>query len=237
MTEASFVALPANETMDQVLPGLAATGLSSVWLLGTGRLFAESDVLALLAAFEPRVAHLWHVSSGGYRSAAMKVKLRAFGAYPRLVTRVYYRVTAESAQETVYADSGECSGDVASLASFLNRSTAGADSSLVLLRRGALSREQEWAHASLPILSNWLSRGGTSSGTGAEWLLSSVRATVSAGGLPTILCVDASMNVALGVFGPAEDMTSPASLLSASPAGHSALHARLARGLRPQALW
>jgi hypothetical protein len=205
-TQAEVVLIPVDRRLDSVIEGISQTDLWSLWIFPRSQVVDGTVVRTLTEAFSPASLLAWHVSRGGDRSPTIKTRLRAFGAYPRLVAEIRSKLTLEDAHESWYADAAEVSLDYEAVTAFLSRSTVGIDSAFALAPSGDDRYPLHWMPATLPLLALWLARRSvlTTPSLADPLLLSFVTMSVSAGVVPLVLCSDSSMRPAVAAFGPRE---------------------------------
>ncbi len=231
-----FVFTEADAKLDPLVGGISRLGLWSLWLIPERLPIDALQLKQFLDAFTPASVQIWHVSDGGNRSAAIKQKLRAFGQHAGLAEEVTSRMTLEVDQSTYYADTASVGVSDPELAAFLSRSTAGADSALVVLP-DVTSESFAWTPATLPLLTLWLGRSTVLAGTtlGDDLLMAFIHASTALDVIPILPCFDASMRPSLAAIGPSDRLAEAARHLDAASFS-TKLEERLSRGLRPQAI-
>ena len=129
-----------------------------LWILPTGPSWEGGDVQQVLSAFADLRCVVWFASDGGAHTQAIKNRLRAFGNYSGLAKNVIAERTLSypSSGKTVYSDIAWLDAvHSETLATFLSRSTAGADSTLAFIPDDEPSVEN-WSKAVSGLEMLWL---------------------------------------------------------------------------------
>jgi hypothetical protein len=148
-----------EETVDSGLPQLRTAAEWLIWMLPTEPAWGNDEVQSVLRAFHDLRGIAWFVSDGGAHTPAVKNHLRAFGSYkPDLAEKVIVErtLTYRSANDTLYSDIAWLdAGHGESLASFLSRTTSGADSTVSFIRPDDFA-VAEWSKAVAGLEWLWL---------------------------------------------------------------------------------
>ncbi len=222
---------------DRMVDGISRLELWSLWLVLDRLPIAAAELRRFLGSFLPASVEVWHVSDGGSRSDAIRRKIRAFGEYPKLAERVVSEVTLDIDGRSYYSDIARAASDPEPLAAFLGRSTASADSVVVVQPEAPNTSRRDWATATLPLAALWLDRSRllATPAQGGALLTAFLQTVTDLGAIPVLLGFDASMRPTLAAVGTSDQLTAAASKVQAVSASAD-LDERLTRGLGLQAL-
>jgi hypothetical protein len=144
----------------QLLGTESATSASGI-LLGAGDQTAWGDVLALgIDALGDWRTLVWHASTGGSRSRAIKDRLRALGQYPGLIEHeIYSQTTIVTPSRIIYSDVGLVASNARQqLTLLLSRPMAPVDVALGFFRNPGTNVIEQWTNAALGLMWLWVNR-------------------------------------------------------------------------------